>query len=348
MDIPVSRLNLRMALQLPAELPLGLVFVVGTVDGFKPDDDSNIFRYFFLAESTYRVRCLLSDRAAIETKFKNGDKIRAGGHLAFDPLKADYYLLARDIEVLTEAEPKQPTGSAIIADIDRRSQETGLEPAELPIWVKQLAPPELMAELGISGPVEAEESPEAVEEAQQETQEDTYGYDLGDDETMLTMSDELIEFLSKAMDSSEEVELTPEVIAHLGVPRDPEVVLATALAANESPEETDVDSLGEASEPSEGADDGLADATHGENVETRDGILETGFAESDSGNGTPENADSGSQPAEFLARDLGIDDELIKETGKSSSSAWPEIAVVVLILVALFLSFAVVYVVAAR
>jgi hypothetical protein len=49
-----------------------------------------------------------------------------------------------------------------------------------------------------------------------------------------------------------------------------------------------------------------------------------------------------------LARDLGIDDELIKETGKSSSSAWPEIAVVVLILVALFLSFAVVYVVAAR
>ena len=119
MDIPVSRLNLRMALQLPAELPLGLVFVVGTVDGFKPDDDSNIFRYFFLAESTYRVRCLLSDRAAIETKFKNGDKIRAGGHLAFDPLKADYYLLARDIEVLTEAEPKPPSGSAIIADIDR-------------------------------------------------------------------------------------------------------------------------------------------------------------------------------------------------------------------------------------
>ena len=31
MDIPVSRLNKRMALQLPPELPLGLVFVVGNL-----------------------------------------------------------------------------------------------------------------------------------------------------------------------------------------------------------------------------------------------------------------------------------------------------------------------------
>ena len=32
MDISVSRLNNRLALQLPTELPLGLVFVVGTVE----------------------------------------------------------------------------------------------------------------------------------------------------------------------------------------------------------------------------------------------------------------------------------------------------------------------------
>ena len=99
MDIPVSRLNQRMALQLPAEFPLGLVFVVGMVDELDEEEEDSNLHGFFLIESDHRVRCLLSKRAATETSFNEGDKIRASGHLAFDPHKADYYLFARDVEL---------------------------------------------------------------------------------------------------------------------------------------------------------------------------------------------------------------------------------------------------------
>ncbi len=347
MDIPVSRLNKRMALQLPAEFPLGLVFVVGVVDGMEQIDGSDDFGYFYLSENTYRVRCLLSERASTERKFKDGDKIRAGGHLAFDPQKADYYLLARDIEMLTEAESKPATGPAILADIDRRSQETGLVPAELPVWVKQLAPPELMAELGINGPVDSDENQEAEVQLEKDISSESSPFELRDDETMLTMSDELIDFLSMAMDSTEEIELTPEVIAHLGAPSDPEILLQELNNAN------DRDSDGE-----HVRDDGARAA---------DGEIQDTVKESDSeisaGNETEKDAkvqigldhqepiaetvhfEDGDVALEYLvAADLGMNDQSDRATGNRSSTPWPEIAVVVMILAALILSFAVVYV----
>jgi hypothetical protein len=347
MDIPVSRLNQRMALQLPAEFPLGLVFVVGVVDGMEQKDEGDEFGYFYLAENTYQVRCLLSERASTETEFKDGDKIRAGGHLAFDPQKADYYLLARDIEMLTEAEPEPATGSAILADIDRRSRETGLVPAELPVWVKQLAPPELMAELGIKGPIDSDEIKDAEVQVEDEISDESTPFELRDDETMLTMSDELIDFLSMAMDSTEEIELTPEVIAHLGTPTDPEILLQGLSSADE----TDVDGehVGDdATQATDGEIQGTEKPTDSElgagNEAERDGKGQLGLDQQKPIPKTQQVEDGDNAMGELLATKLEMNDQSDAATVSKASTPWPEIAVVILILAALILSLAVVYV----
>ena len=148
MDIPVSRLNNRMALQLPAELPLGLVFVVGEVE--RPHgggDDDQIS--FYLSEKGFLLRCRLSERASREARLTEGSRIRAGGHLAFDPQRAEYYLLARDVEIIEEAVAKAPVVETspgppavqsgarvplapILADITKRAKAASLTPAALP------------------------------------------------------------------------------------------------------------------------------------------------------------------------------------------------------------------------
>ena len=50
MDISVSRLNKRMALQLPAEFPLGLVFVVGEVKNLSYYGDGVTVSDFYIEE----------------------------------------------------------------------------------------------------------------------------------------------------------------------------------------------------------------------------------------------------------------------------------------------------------
>lgn len=345
MDIPVSRLNQRMALQLPAEFPLGLVFVVGIVDDLKVESDGREFNFFYLLEGSYRVRCLLSDRVPAEITIKNGDKIRAGGHLAFDPQKADYYLLARDIELLTLAEPNLSSGSAILADIDRRSQETGLVPADLPVWVKQLAPPELMAELGMEAQIDIEEEDEPEPDEKAESSPQTPVYELNNQDTMLTMSDELIEFLSKAMDSTEEIELTPEVIAHLGTPGDPEVYLAESASSRLDEEMVEVGPDDEAPSISE---DHLVDFPGSDILDDIEGgVEEPAVPEGLDGRGSSMSFDAG-EKAESGARGVAAGEMPEATNEKGSGSAWPEVILVLLILVALFLTFAVVYVVAAR
>jgi hypothetical protein len=249
--------------------------------------------------------------------------------------------------MLTEAESKPATGPAILADIDRRSQETGLVPAELPVWVKQLAPPELMAELGINGPVDSDEIQEAEVQDGEDISSESSPFELRDDETMLTMSDELIDFLSMAMDSTEEIELTPEVIAHLGTPADPEILLQGLSSAND----TDVDG--------EHIRDDDAQAVDGEiqgTVKEPDSDISAG---KDKGNGAEVqigldnreaipasvHIEDGEVPmGNLVAADLGMNDQSEKATGHRTSTPWPEIAVVVMIVAALILSFAVVYV----
>jgi hypothetical protein len=393
MDIPVSRLNQRMALQLPSEFPLGMVFVVGVVEGKEPGNEGDAFGYFYLVEKSYRVRCLLSSHTTTETEFNDGDRIRAGGHLAFDPRIATYYLLARETEILTGSESEGPSPEAIMADIDRTSQQAGLVPAELPVWVKQLAPPELMAELGITLPDESDaaETDIGIEE---DTPDD---YDIGQraDGKMLPMSEELIDFLSMAMDSSDEIELTPEVIAHLGTPNDPEEVLKESAETEETDWLDDLEAVTDArqevdalaiEEPEikpvlvletehdlEAEPDIEAEQTLESELEPEvdseiepaiDEIVSTDFEIEKNGRGfididQDETVDDVMPDEEVevatetvIAMDIESEierqDQLESESERKRSTPWPEIIVVLLILAALILSFAVVWIVAAR
>ena len=216
MDVPVTLLNNRLAIQLPAELPLGLVFVVGQVEHLhqahgvdRPENGCRI--WFDLVDKKYSIRCELSERAAKEVRLAEGMRVRAGGHLAFDPQRANYYLLARDIETVSDPPPVvSPTPETngngidhaigrqaltpILADIKRRAESTQLPEANLPYWVQRLAPPQVKKEMSLLEP-----SPAKTAESPPEP----------------TMDDSLISVLSEAMDSDEDVELTSEMLAKL-------------------------------------------------------------------------------------------------------------------------------------
>ena len=381
MDIPVSRLNQRMALQLPSELRLGMVFVVGIVEGRSYSDEDDDYGYFFLAEKRFRVRCRLSEHTTSDTEFVNGDRIRAGGRLTFDPQHAQYYLLAREIEILHEVDSEEPSGAAIIADIDRRSEEAGLVPADLPAWVKQLAPPELMEELGISFPDESEESDGSEDENRDSDQFDPLRKRTGG--AMLSMSDELIDFLSMAMDSADEVELTPEVIEHLGTPNDPDAVLKESIEPESIETEADgwladLEAVNELLEEEESVEadksieheaaEGAAEVLEEESTlqpEFED-ILESEIAVEKNGSGVVDldlekeelvsdtslieesSISVEASPAMDLDTSFEMEDQSNNSTENKRSTPWPEIIVVVLILIALIMSFAVVWVVAAR
>jgi hypothetical protein len=192
MDISVSRLNGRLASKLPPELPLGLVFVTGIISQLH--DDS-----FVLAEGAHYLHC----RIVGETQLRVGDEVRASGHLMFDSGRLQYFLLARDIEVIKSEpltvladSPQQVVESeallAALAAVKARAAAAPIGAGEkLPVWVRKLEPPELRGESG--------------EEAG-DTTSPVAGRTAVLDEDLLVM-------LSAAMDSEEELELTPELLA---------------------------------------------------------------------------------------------------------------------------------------
>jgi hypothetical protein len=212
MDIPVSRLNNRMALHTPAEFPLGLVFVVGQVQDLEwPLQNRGEVR-FSLVEPGYRLRCRLMARKARQVQFEEGQLVRATGHLAFDPTRVDYYLAARDLEVIPEARQAPPADARpILAEMQQRAKEANLAPAQLPGWVKELAPPEFRDALPATPP-----EPAQVEEAAEVEQATAGDNGHATTETAVppgSLSPQLTEFLLKAIDADEDVELTPELIA---------------------------------------------------------------------------------------------------------------------------------------
>jgi len=214
MDISVSRLNKRMALQLPAEFPLGLVFVVGRVRDIKNVNRKGGPPYFYISERGYILRCQLADRALNGITLNEGDMIRAGGHLAFDTLQADYYLLARDIEILPQHRTDRTTMAPILADIKKRSEAAKLAPAELPDWVLQIAPLEIQEAQEMAGEEgdleETADSPTVIE-----GQSENGSPPLKEEPLPGGFTDDLVHFLSEAMDSPEDVELTQEMVADL-------------------------------------------------------------------------------------------------------------------------------------
>ncbi|MBK7897279.1 MAG: exodeoxyribonuclease VII large subunit [Candidatus Promineifilaceae bacterium] len=209
MDISVSRLNGRLAAKLPPELPLGLVFVVGRVSQVGG-------RRFLLIEDHHRLNC----QAVEEIKLREGDEVRASGHLMFDAERLQYYLLARDVE-LVMPEPLLTAGEhsreflvenegllAALAAVKARAAVAPMaKSTEMPLWVKKLAPPEVQTSL-----------PEAATSLEAE---------VGDVDTAVSPKHEvaldagLLSMLSAAMDSEEDLELTPELLAPYQVVPDP-------------------------------------------------------------------------------------------------------------------------------
>ena len=219
MDIDVSRLNKRMALELPPEFPLGLVFVVGEVTKLATVDDGAKGGDFYLSEGDYHLLCRLSQRTAAEVTLDEGDLIRAGGHLAFEPTRAGYYLLARDVEILSEIRPSNSPLKKIIADKKERVQPTNLTPAEIPPWVELLAPPVIRAEIeGRRAALAASHA--AVGDGWEFFDDAKAGMAHPAEEPALSgLSDDLIDFLSEAMDGQDEVELTPQLLAEYEPPQ---------------------------------------------------------------------------------------------------------------------------------
>lgn len=208
MDISVSQLNNRMAIQVPPQFPLGLVFVVGQITNLQRDTDPIIFE---LMEKEYSLHCRLSPRAGTNIQISENDRARAGGHLLFDPTTASYFLIARDIEILSAIPPVKPRGEfkSILADVQKRAEATRLAVAELPNWVKQLAPPEVREELEDDSPLD--EEPEAPPQpALHELN--------GAVPVVPTVDADTLSFLTQAMESTEEIEITPEMVAKL-IPR---------------------------------------------------------------------------------------------------------------------------------
>ncbi len=213
MDISVSRLTSRMALQLPAEFPLGLVFVVGKVVQPANTENGQKPREFVLSESGHNLRCHLSERTASEVILNDGDLIRAGGHLAFEPSMAGYYLLARDVEVLEEYQPVTNQIAEVATDASEVIAASALAPATLPPWVEELAPPEIKAELEKQRAEAIEPEPDPADGWEVFVEADTGMNYLAEDPALAGLSDDLIDFLSEAMDSSDDVELTPALLA---------------------------------------------------------------------------------------------------------------------------------------
>jgi hypothetical protein len=210
MDISVSRLNGRLATKLPPELPLGLVFVVGVVS--RVDD-----KRFVLTEGIHQLHCQLVEHVQLRAE----DEVRASGHLMFDAERLQYYLLARDVEVITT----DPLGSlagdsrellaesedllSALAAVKARASVAPAETSEeMPVWVKKLAPPEVQViESGEDGLVGGEQSASQSSRA-------------------VALEAGLVSMLSAAMDSEEELELTPDLLEPYMITEP--VVVATA------------------------------------------------------------------------------------------------------------------------
>ncbi|MFW5943324.1 MAG: hypothetical protein ACOC9X_05280 [bacterium] len=223
MDISISRLNNRMALQVPAELPLGLVFVVGQVARLQRSRDGKVV-FFELVQGRHRLPCRLPGRVAREALLQEGDRVRAGGRLLFNPHLAGYLLVTRDVEVL----PQRAAGSSLQSIIDDarsrqgQTQNTGPQAAspvqpELPTWVTRLAPPEVRRELDRQAEGEAEDGPGLDEpgagSGEPSSEVDAVADMETDSPADATLSPAMVAFLSQAIDSNEDIELTAEMLS---------------------------------------------------------------------------------------------------------------------------------------
>jgi len=233
MDMPISQINTRLFAQLPVDTGLGLLFAVGTVgqviyaSGGRPIQ-------FTLRQAGYALRCKVSPSVELDFELTEGQQVRATGFLNFSSQAAQYHLICRDLELAKETPRAEGESEAVVEEtvsldeehlspdwllgIQKRAQVAPEQVtlAEIPDWVKALAPPEAQTpeveganvlwgrqrvEAALKPPVELE-VPEPPR--------------LDEDE-------ELLDYLLEALERSEheDVELTADLFAQFrGQPAD--------------------------------------------------------------------------------------------------------------------------------
>lgn len=230
MDISVSQLNRRLALQLPVELPLGLVFVTGTVQTL---DQTAVQTTFDLHQAAHRLRCRLTPQETARITLDEGTEVRLGGHLTFDPQRAEYYLLARDVEIIgptaVDHDPLSLDLDGLVGDdaafaaalvaIKRRATTAQQTSQTLPDWVQKIAPPELQDTAVPPTPEPPDPAPTAV--AHRTT----------------PLNQDLVALLSSAMESDQEIELTPDLLAQWQPQTEPTPPTAVTPAIYQPPAE---------------------------------------------------------------------------------------------------------------
>jgi hypothetical protein len=219
MDISVSHLNRRMALQVPPELPLGFVFIVGRIQNLRESPQQDQMLTLQLRDGQHALECRLPKTIVEETLLQEGDRVRMGGQLAFNAHSARYQLLAHDLEVLASQVNQRTVSGSPRPGLETDRQTATLAPPDLPPWVRQLAPPEIQRELGFAGHdvFEGSEIAEHGGEAANISPAFESENDVHRTEFLADLSPEMVRFLSEAIDSDEDVELTPEMLVAFGV-----------------------------------------------------------------------------------------------------------------------------------
>jgi hypothetical protein len=143
-----------------------------------------------------------------------------GGQLLFDAQSARYQLLAHHIEVLVSAADRKEAGPSPVSGRRVDSNEAALSPPELPDWVSKLAPPEIRQELGFADELEGAGAADPSLHRRQAgagttSPSEPIAEALGAD-FIADLPSEMVRFLSQAIDSEEDVELTPEMLAAFG------------------------------------------------------------------------------------------------------------------------------------
>jgi hypothetical protein len=219
--MPVSQVNTRLFTRLPSDTGLGLLFATGTVSQIVYASGQRPIQ-FTLRHAGYALRCKVAPELEPDFTLEEGQWVRTTGHLSFSSQSARFHLLARDLELLSDTAPPRlgmdpkravtPAGRGAVpnwlSEIQRRAAAERLAPAEVPDWVQAMAPAELGDRDGEEGGSWGRQRVETL----------TGGADAPElaiqgDETWWS---NLIAALDRS--ETEDVELTPEVLAQLGSP----------------------------------------------------------------------------------------------------------------------------------
>jgi hypothetical protein len=158
MDMPISQVNIRLFARLPSDTGLGLLFATGTISQIVYASGERPIQ-FTLRHAGYALRCKIAPDLEPSFVLQEGQWVRATGHLSFSSQSAQFHLLARDLELLSDVAPARlgmapkrapaPAGLEVVpgwlAEVQRRAGAAAdlLAPAEIPEWVQAMAPPEL-------------------------------------------------------------------------------------------------------------------------------------------------------------------------------------------------------------